>query len=181
MESQDVVTFTGSASTGRMLKAHLRIIAESVPFNMEADSLNSIVLGPDATPDTEGVHPLHQGGGREMTLKCGQRCTGARRIMRLENLQTCASPVASAWAAPAIGDPRAEGVRMGAPAGQTQRQEVRDNLAELLKGSELVYEDPRKRRGHRFRREEGRLHEPILLLNKDPGRTGRAETRPSVR
>jgi oxepin-CoA hydrolase/3-oxo-5,6-dehydrosuberyl-CoA semialdehyde dehydrogenase len=46
--SQDVVTFTGSATTGRMLKAHPRIIAESVPFNMEADSLNSIVLGPDA-------------------------------------------------------------------------------------------------------------------------------------
>jgi acyl-CoA reductase-like NAD-dependent aldehyde dehydrogenase len=65
VESQDVVTFTGSATTGRMLKAHPRIIAESVPFNMEADSLNSIVLGPDATPDTDaGVHALHQGGGQ---------------------------------------------------------------------------------------------------------------------
>ncbi|MCB0811387.1 MAG: aldehyde dehydrogenase family protein, partial [Flavobacteriales bacterium] len=86
VESQDVVTFTGSASTGRMLKAHKRIIEESVPFNMEADSLNSIVLGPDATPDTEEFTLFIKEVGREMTLKCGQRCTGARRIMVPENL-----------------------------------------------------------------------------------------------
>ena len=57
--SQDVVTFTGSATTGRMLKKHPRIVDESVPFNMEADSLNAIVLGPDAMPGTEAVSYTH--------------------------------------------------------------------------------------------------------------------------
>src|SRR5574343_390590 len=50
--NQDVVTFTGSASTGMKLKAHPRVISESVPFNLEADSLNASVLGPDAKPGT---------------------------------------------------------------------------------------------------------------------------------
>ncbi|HNE80841.1 MAG TPA: aldehyde dehydrogenase family protein, partial [Flavobacteriales bacterium] len=84
--SQDVVTFTGSASTGRMLKAHPRIIEESVPFNMEADSLNAIVLGPDAVPGTEEFDLFIKEVTREITLKCGQRCTGARRIMVPQNV-----------------------------------------------------------------------------------------------
>ncbi|MCI1753861.1 MAG: hypothetical protein LKM36_13665 [Flavobacteriales bacterium] len=62
--SQDVVTFTGSATTGRMLKKHPRIIDESVPFNMEADSLNAIVLGPRCRARHRGVRPLHQGSGQ---------------------------------------------------------------------------------------------------------------------
>ena len=44
VESQDVVTFTGSAQTGRLLKAHPRLIQESVPFTMEADSLNALTV-----------------------------------------------------------------------------------------------------------------------------------------
>ncbi|MEZ4760724.1 MAG: phenylacetic acid degradation bifunctional protein PaaZ [Flavobacteriales bacterium] len=169
VESQDVVTFTGSASTGRMLKAHPRIIAESVPFNMEADSLNSIVLGPDATPDTEEFTLFIKEVGREMTLKCGQRCTGARRIMVPENLvEDVQIALGKRLGGTVIGDPRAEGVRMGALAGQTQRQEVRDNLAELLKGSELVYGDPESVDVTGADAKKGAFMSPILLLNKDP-------------
>ncbi|HPJ54112.1 MAG TPA: phenylacetic acid degradation bifunctional protein PaaZ [Flavobacteriales bacterium] len=169
VESQDVVTFTGSASTGRMLKAHPRIIAESVPFNMEADSLNSIVLGPDATPDTEEFTLFIKEVGREMTLKCGQRCTGARRIMVPENLvEDVQIALGKRLGGTVIGDPRAEGVRMGALAGQTQRQEARDNLAELLKGSELVYGDPESVDVTGADAKKGAFMSPILLLNKDP-------------
>ncbi|MFZ1658904.1 MAG: aldehyde dehydrogenase family protein, partial [Flavobacteriales bacterium] len=140
VESQDVVTFTGSASTGRMLKAHKQIIAESVPFNMEADSLNSIVLGPDATPYTEEFTLFIKEVGKEMTLKCGQRCTGARRIMVPENLvEDVQIALGKRLGGTVIGDPRAEGVRMGALAGQTQRKEVQEQLALLMQGSDVVY------------------------------------------
>ncbi|MBZ0205907.1 MAG: phenylacetic acid degradation bifunctional protein PaaZ [Flavobacteriales bacterium] len=169
VESQDVVTFTGSATTGRMLKAHPRIIAESVPFNMEADSLNSIVLGPDATPDTEEFTLFIKEVGKEMTLKCGQRCTGARRIMVPENLvEDVQIALGKRLGGTVIGDPRAEGVRMGALAGQTQRNEVRDNLAELMKGSELVYGDPNSVEVTGADAAKGAFMSPILLLNKDP-------------
>jgi oxepin-CoA hydrolase/3-oxo-5,6-dehydrosuberyl-CoA semialdehyde dehydrogenase len=79
VDCQDVVTFTGSAKTGRMLKAHPRIIEESVRFNMEADSLNFCMLGPDAVPGTEEFDYFVKEVGREMTLKAGQRCTAIRR------------------------------------------------------------------------------------------------------
>jgi oxepin-CoA hydrolase/3-oxo-5,6-dehydrosuberyl-CoA semialdehyde dehydrogenase len=81
IESQDVVTFTGSADTGRMLKAHPKVINESVPFNMEADSLNSCVLGEDAVPGTPEFDIFIKEVRKEMTVKCGQKCTAIRRII----------------------------------------------------------------------------------------------------
>ena len=78
---QDVVTFTGSAATGLKLKSHPRILAENVPFNLEADSLNSLVLGPDAEPGTPEFDLFVKELRREMTIKCGQRCTAVRRAM----------------------------------------------------------------------------------------------------
>ena len=169
VESQDVVTFTGSATTGRMLKAHPRIIAESVPFNMEADSLNSIVLGPDATPDTEEFTLFIKEVGKEMTLKCGQRCTGARRIMVPENLvEDVQIALGKRLGGTVIGDPRAEGVRMGALAGPTQLREVREQLAKLLEGSELVYGDPEQVNVTGANADKGAFMSPILLLNSDP-------------
>lgn len=171
VESQDVVTFTGSATTGRMLKAHPRIIAESVPFNMEADSLNSIVLGPDATPDTEEFTLFIKEVGKEMTLKCGQRCTGARRIMVPSNLvEDVQIALGKRLGGTVIGDPRAEGVRMGALAGPTQLREVREQLAKLMEGSELVYGDPDHVdvTGPPDGGNKGAFMSPILLLNSDP-------------
>ncbi len=61
LDEQDSVTFTGSAATGQMLKRHPNIIANSIPFNMEADSLNCSILGADAGPGTRRVRPVHQG------------------------------------------------------------------------------------------------------------------------
>ena len=79
--SQDVVTFTGSAHTGRILKAHPRLIEESVPFTMEADSLNASVLGKDAVPGTPEFDLFIKEVRKEMTVKCGQKCTAIRRII----------------------------------------------------------------------------------------------------
>ena len=176
--SQDVVTFTGSASTGRMLKKHPRIVDESVPFNMEADSLNAIVLGPDATPGTEEFDLFIKEVGKEMTLKCGQRCTGARRILVPANvLEDVQIAIGKRLGGTVIGDPRAEGrlpdgsqvrINMGALAGQAQRNEVKRALDELLKGSQIVYGSTDSVNVTGADAAKGAFMSPILLLNSDP-------------
>jgi len=166
---QDVVTFTGSATTGRMLKKHPRIVDESVPFNMEADSLNAIVLGPDATPGTEEFDLFVKEVGKEMTLKCGQRCTGARRILVPANvLEDVQIAIGKRLGGTVIGDPRAEGVRMGALAGHAQRNEVKRALDELLKGSQIVYGSTDSVHVTGADAAKGAFMSPILLLNPDP-------------
>ncbi|MCB9170699.1 MAG: phenylacetic acid degradation bifunctional protein PaaZ [Flavobacteriales bacterium] len=167
--SQDVVTFTGSASTGRMLKAHPRLIDESVPFNMEADSLNAIVLGPNATPDTEEFTLFIKEVGKEITLKCGQRCTGARRILVPKALvEDVRIALGKRLGNTVIGDPRTEGVRMGALAGTTQREEVRRALQELMQGTEVVFGDPDSVQVTGADAKKGAFMCPVLLYNPDP-------------
>ncbi len=166
---QDVVTFTGSASTGRMLKKHPRIVDESVPFNMEADSLNAIVLGPDAVPGTEEHDLFIKEVTREITLKCGQRCTGARRIMVPQNvLEDVQIAIGKRLGSTVIGDPRTDGVRMGALAGKGQREEVKRALDELLKGSQIVYGDRDSVNLTGADAAKGAFMSPILLYNPDP-------------
>jgi len=138
--SQDVVTFTGSAVTGRMLKSHPKITEEAVPFNMEADSLNCTVLGKDVTPDSEEFALFIKEVRREMTTKCGQKCTAIRRIIVPENMvEDVQIALGQALAKTTMGDPTAEGVRMGALAGQVQVQEVRERVEILAKNAEVVY------------------------------------------
>lgn len=142
VESQDVVTFTGSADTGRMLKASPRIISEAVPFNMEADSLNCIVLGEDAAPGSEEFELFVKEVRREMTTKCGQKCTAIRRIIVPEKyLEDVEIQISKALSKTTIGDPRIEGVRMGSLAGPKQVVEVRERINQLLETSQLVYGD----------------------------------------
>ncbi len=142
VESQDVVTFTGSASTGRMLKAHPRIIQEAVPFNMEADSLNCAILGEDAVPGTDEFHLFIKEVTREMTVKCGQKCTAIRRIMVPEKLvEDVQIALGQSLSKMTIGDPSLKEVRMGALAGQEQVKEVKERVAELTRNAEIVYGD----------------------------------------
>src|ERR1700754_2004299 len=123
--SQDVVTFTGSASTGQLLKAHPRILQENTPFNMEADSLNCLVLGEDVTPGQPEWDLFIKELRREMTVKAGQKCTAVRRIFVPENkLDDARKAIIKAIAQTPIGNPENEKVRMGPLAGQSQRDEV---------------------------------------------------------
>src|SRR5689334_17644097 len=84
--AQDVVTFTGSKTTGLKLKSHKRILEESVPFNMEADSLNCIVLGADVNPSMPEWDIFIKEIRKEMTVKAGQKCTAIRRIFVADNI-----------------------------------------------------------------------------------------------
>ena len=81
LDSQDVVTFTGSADTALKLRGNRNLLARSIPFNAEADSLNAAILGPDVQPDDEEFDLFVKEVAREMTVKAGQKCTAIRRAI----------------------------------------------------------------------------------------------------
>lgn len=167
--SQDVVTFTGSASTGKLLKSHPRLLEEAVSFNMEADSLNCCVLGKDAVPGTAEFDIFIKEVQREITVKAGQKCTAVRRIIVPENLvEDVQIALGKRLAQTVIGDPQVEGVRMGALAGKTQLKEVAEKVMQLAKSQEIVYGDLEKFDVTGADKNKGAFISPILFLNKDP-------------
>tara|TARA_B110000503_G_C7172443_1_gene424992 strand:+ start:7588 stop:10077 length:2490 start_codon:yes stop_codon:yes gene_type:complete len=169
VESQDVVTFTGSATTGRMLKANPRIINESVPFNMEADSLNCSVLGLDAAPGTPEFKLFIKGVKAEMTVKCGQKCTAIRRIMVPENYaEDVQIALGKELGRTNIGDPSLKATRMGALVSKDQVQEVKERVAELNKTAEIVYGSLDQVEVNGADASKGAFLSPILLLEKEP-------------
>ncbi|MBN8784735.1 MAG: phenylacetic acid degradation bifunctional protein PaaZ [Sphingobacteriales bacterium SCN 48-20] len=170
--SQDVVTFTGSASTGLMLKSHPVILRESVPFNMEADSLNCIVLGKTVNPGTAEWDIFIKEVRKEMTTKAGQKCTAVRRIFvpkdKLEDVQRA---LAVSLAQTTIGNPLNEKVRMGSLAGQQQRREVKEQVSKLLASSQLIYGSLDSVEVMDADAEKGAFLSPLLLLNENPFHT----------
>jgi oxepin-CoA hydrolase/3-oxo-5,6-dehydrosuberyl-CoA semialdehyde dehydrogenase len=169
--SQDVVTFTGSASTGMKLKAHPKIISESVPFNLEADSLNASVLGEDAVPGTPEFDLFIKEITREITIKAGQKCTAVRRIIVPEKLvEDVQIALGQRLAKTTVGDPNVEGVRMGSLAGKDQLQDVKDRVNELAKTQEIVFGNIDEVAVTGADAKAGAFMSPILFLNKDPFR-----------
>jgi len=169
VDYQDVVTFTGSASTGIMLKSNPNIIRKAVPFNMEADSLNSIILGKDAGPGTPEFDLFVKEVRKEMTVKCGQKCTAVRRIIvPADYMDDVQIAIGKALTGLVIGDPRTEGVRMGALAGQEQVKEVKEKLKELMSFSQLVYGDLEGFEVTHGSKEKGAYMAPVLLRNDRP-------------
>lgn len=169
VESQDVVTFTGSASTGRMLKAHPRIIEEAVPFTMEADSLNASILGEDAVPGTPEFDIFIKEVRNEMTVKCGQKCTAIRRVIVPENLiEDVQIALGNALSKITIGDPRLKEVRMGSLVSLDQVKEVRERVQELSKTARIVYGDLDKIDVIGADAKKGAFLAPILLREDHP-------------
>ena len=168
---QDVVTFTGSAATGQQLRALPSIIQHSVPFNMEADSLNAIVLGPDVEPGSTNFDLFLKEIRREMTAKTGQKCTAIRRIFvpegRIEAVQNALSKMLGQTK---LGDPRTEGVRMGALVSKVQQQEVRQQVEKLLQHSSLAFGNLDQFEVHGADKTKGAFFAPILLRNDQPSK-----------
>ena len=167
--SQDVVTFTGSASTGLMLKQNKHILQNNVSFNMEADSLNCIVLGQNVTPETPEWEIFIKEIRKEMTLKAGQRCTGIRRIFVPENkLEEVWKAIGTSLSQTVIGNPLNEKVRMGSLAGETQRTEVKTQIQKLLASSQIVYGSLDSVAVVDADAAKGAFMSPILLMNTKP-------------
>lgn len=166
---QDVVTFTGSASTGRLLKALPRIIDQSVPFNMEADSLNAAILGMDAAPGTPEFDLFIKEVRREMTAKTGQKCTAIRRlIVPAAFVEDVRNALDKALSQTSMGDPQAEGVRMGALVSKAQQEKVRQSIAQLAQHTPIVCGNPDVYELIGAQREKGAFMPPVVLYNPKP-------------
>ncbi len=169
VQTGDTVTFTGSAATGKKLQALSHIIERSVSFNLEADSLNASVLGPDVEPGMPEFDIFIKEVHREVTSKAGQKCTAVRRILvpedRVEAVQEALSGRLSKTV---IGDPRTEGVRMGSLANHTQVERVRENVERLMQSQEVVYGDMDDFEVVGADRSKGAFFSPILFRNSDP-------------
>lgn len=167
--SQDVVTFTGSASTGLLLKSHPKILSESVPFTMEADSLNCIVLGDDVSPEKPEWDIFIKEVRKEMTIKAGQKCTAIRRIFVPENkMEDVWKAISTSLSQTTIGNPLNEKVRMGSLAGQEQRDEVKLQVQKLLASSQLIYGSLDRVSVIDADAKQGAFISPLLLVNEKP-------------
>jgi oxepin-CoA hydrolase/3-oxo-5,6-dehydrosuberyl-CoA semialdehyde dehydrogenase len=168
VESQDVITFTGSATTGRLLKAHPRIIQEAVPFTMEADSLNASVLGEDAVPGTPEFDLFINQARSEITVKAGQKCTAIRRMIVPEILMDEVQlALGKALDKVSIGDPRLKEVRMGALVSKEQVNVLKERVKALSQSANIVYGDLEKTKLIGAD-EKGAFVSPILLREDQP-------------
>ncbi len=169
VNGQDVVTFTGSAATGQKLRAHPAILKNSVPFTLEADSLNAAILGEDAVPGSPEFDLFIKECRREMVTKAGQKCTAIRRIIVPENLLgDVQKALIKELGKTIIGDPSVEGVRMGALINRSHLARVRERLAELSLATPAIFGDPEAFEVSGAVREKGAFIPPILLLNDRP-------------
>ncbi len=170
LTEQDLVSFTGSASTAQKLRTHPVIVRQAVRFNAEADSLNCSILGPDAKPGTAEFDLYVKQLVTEMTVKAGQKCTAIRRaFVPAELLDDVAEAAAERLAKVRIGNPASEGVRMGALASLEQREEVRRSLKALQDASSIVFGDPERVEVVDADAERGAFISPVLLKG-DPER-----------
>lgn len=167
--AQDVVAFTGSADTALKLRSNPVILANSVRFAAEQDSLNSSILGMDAEPGTQEFDLFIKEASREMTAKAGQKCTAIRRIIAPEaHVQAVIEALSARLAKVVIGDPRDAATRMGALVSQSQRQDVLEKAALIGAEAERVFGSDDLPMGGK-----GGFLSPMLFHCSDPDRAER--------
>ena len=169
VDCRDTVTFTGSASTGKILKSLPLITEESVSFNLEADSLNASILGTKAVPGTVEFDLFVKECVKEITIKTGQKCTAVRRIIVPEDLiNEVEKAISEKLSKTVIGDPSNKEVRMGALATKTQVERVRENVELLSKTQEMVFGDLDGFEVFGADKKLGAFFSPVLFRNNDP-------------
>jgi oxepin-CoA hydrolase/3-oxo-5,6-dehydrosuberyl-CoA semialdehyde dehydrogenase len=140
MGPQDVLAFTGSADTAYTLRSKENLLRWSVRVNVEADSLNAAVLGPDVEPGSETWNLFVRDVATDMTQKCGQKCTAIRRVFVPESRRAAVEEALVArLASIPVGDPSNDEVRVGPLATKSQQRDVRAGLAKLAAEADFVY------------------------------------------
>jgi oxepin-CoA hydrolase/3-oxo-5,6-dehydrosuberyl-CoA semialdehyde dehydrogenase len=171
LDGQDLLSFTGSAGTAQKLRSHPAVLAHSVRFNAEADSLNCSILGPDAAPGSPEFELYVAQLVTEMTVKAGQKCTAIRRaLVPRGRLDDVADAVRARLGDVVVGDPAADGVELGPLASQEQREEVRRAVKALLGSASLVFGDPDRVEVRNADAVQGSFISPLLLRCDDPDR-----------
>ena len=168
LSCQDVVSFTGSASTGEKIRAHPAIVKNAVRVNVEADSLNCILLGPDVAPGSPTFEHFKNEVVSEMTVKAGQKCTAIRRILIPEDrAEDVIRELRESLASIRVGDPKADGVVMGPLVDEEALVSARKGIEKLETEAEIVSGDPERKD---FEPKGGFFMEPVLLYCRDPKR-----------
>ena len=169
LNPQDTVTFTGSASTGQKLRAHPHLNAYSIPFSMEADSVNSAILTEQANDET--IELFVREVFREMTAKAGQKCTAIRRaFVPAALLDSVQSRLIDKLKKVTVGNPADDGVTMGALASVKQKHDVAAKVEQLSQEAEIVYgshlrQDVEIQASHP---EKAAFYPPTVLLCRQP-------------
>ena len=172
LESQDVLAFTGSAETGRTMRSHPRVLEKGVRVNVEADSLNAAVVGPDVEPGSDTWELFVRETVREVTQKAGQKCTATRRILvPRERMDAAARDFSEALDETKVGDPGGDEATMGPVASSRQLRDVRSGMRRLAEEAEVVHGDPGSRVRHDGGDPEvGFFVAPLLLRVQDGSR-----------
>ena len=166
---QDVCTFTGSASTGKKLKSLPHIIGNSVSFNMEADSLNAAVLGPDVYPDSPEFDIFIKEIRKEVVTKTGQKCTAIRRIIvPADRVDAIKKALTNELAKVSIGDPAVEGVKMGALVNKAQQEKLINQINNACKSTPIIIGDLNHFEVIGSDSKKGAFVSPIILFNEKP-------------
>ncbi len=169
VQTEDVVTFTGSAKTGKILKGLPQIADRSVSFNLEADSLNACILGEKAVPGTAEFDLFIKEVSKEITVKAGQKCTAVRRILVPDSLiDEVQLALTKRLASTTVGDPSVEGVRMGALATKLQVERVRENAQILAKSQSIVFGSLDEVSVQGADAKRGAFFSPVLFRNDQP-------------
>lgn len=146
LDGRDVVSFTGSADTAAKIRSHPAIVQRSARVNIEADSINSALLLPGEAAGSEAFDLLVKEVTREMTVKSGQKCTAIRRVFVPQDLYApLADAIAARLAKTTVGNPRSEGVRMGALVSRSQFESVQQGLAQLKQHAEVLHDGSTQR------------------------------------
>jgi len=136
----DVVSFTGSADTAVKIRAHANVLRRSVRVNVEADSINSVILGPFVAPGVELFDLLIKEVVREMTLKAGQKCTAIRRIfVPRGQMKFVGEAIAAKLAALKVGNPRNAEVKMGPVVNKAQQAACFAGLRQLKQECTVLF------------------------------------------
>ena len=136
----DVVAFTGSADTGEGIRQHANIRKQNVRVNIEADSLNSVLLGPDVAPDSTELGFFAREVVREMTTKAGQKCTAIRRVLvPADKAQAAIDAIVAQLKMTVVGDPANALVSMGPLVNMAQRKSVEEGIGQLRQQADVAY------------------------------------------
>ncbi len=160
---QDVLAFTGSSATGERLRGHPNVVRHNVRVNLEADSLNAAILGPDVEKDSPTYDLFLANVELDVVQKTGQKCTAVRRILvPAERARDIGADLAARLSAVQVGDPRSKETRMGPLASAQQLADVRAGLERLAREAETLCG------GAARVHERGFFVAPTLFLARDP-------------
>jgi 3,4-dehydroadipyl-CoA semialdehyde dehydrogenase len=164
----DIVSFTGSADTAARIRSHASVLRRSVRINIEADSLNSAILGPDAAPGTDLFDLFSKEVVREMTLKAGQKCTAIRRVLvPRQHAKVLGDAISERLRAMKVGNPRNAEVKVGPVVNKAQQSSCLEGLKKLKEECTVLFGGDERFQPVDADPEKSAFVQPTLLSCKD--------------